>query len=276
MNSTLVPIAASILSSGVDWLTVTCSDKSRRQDLLSLGHALVRDAQTFGEKTSLLRAHGYVGVASAHCAVGERRDDAYLRLSGSAANYHWLAAAASATNVSRLDIQTTVEMSAQWLNWSEQIYGDLSLWAELHSKRTAVARLYDREGGATVYCGKRTSNRFGRIYDKGVEASSAVEGTQIRYEWEYKAALANKIVTRLNANDDCASNCRALIASELARRNVTPPGLCAADGHLPVVGRPLPDADRTRAYWLRIARAGIVRELQRSSRAEVTALLGLS
>lgn len=52
-------------------------------------------------------------------------------------------------------------------------------------------------GGKTVYLGSRSSSRFVRVYDKGIETGSLPAGQWVRYEAVFRAEVANKMLCDL-------------------------------------------------------------------------------
>lgn len=56
-----------------------------------------------------------------------------------------------------------------------------------------------KEDGDTFYCGKRSSGRYLRVYDKSKESNGRIDA--VRWEFEFKKDWANKVAAMIKVND---------------------------------------------------------------------------
>lgn len=76
----------------------------------------------------------------------------------------------------------------------------------------------DSRGGQTLYFGARSSERFGRCYDKGVESNSDEPGRWWRWEVECKQDVARQLAAALVLEPEPAAFVRGVVAGFFAAR----------------------------------------------------------
>jgi len=94
-----------------------------------------------------------------------------------------------------------------------QIYDEL-MWGNIKVPTRSITLITAHAGsmtGETMYCGSRESERYLRVYDKGLEQNSAKAGEWIRIELEIKGKRAKAAFAMA-----LASNEATLVASELS------------------------------------------------------------
>ena len=183
----------------VDWLTTTARDESRCKALWDLGQQVLAESEHEGEFATRGHLHGYAGFTTRHVFVGARADGTYLRLSSQQSAKHWLEALTAAENCSRIDLAVDVHLHAPMAALSHDLYFK-SPHRTAHRGRPPSRKLVqDTNGGTTVYFGSRSSERLGRVYDKGRETRTLAAGLWWRWELELKerqsAAAAHAIVS---------------------------------------------------------------------------------
>lgn len=138
---------------------------------------------------------GFSGFKCGQVEYGVRGDEFIVRLMSEAAALSWRRCYELADSITRLDVQTSVEMhkDCQPLVWS---YYRRANRKSAKKKRGPLNHvILGNDGGATLYCGERTSNRFGRCYAKGPQSGDAWYKTVLRFEVQYNSRLA-KLVSR--------------------------------------------------------------------------------
>lgn len=201
----------SILSCGVDYITVTSKGQRTESSLSAFGRYLVGEQRNAGEDWREFRFSGYRGETCGPASFGVRYDSQIVRLSSSAAAEHWCQAFMLSTNVTRLDIQVTVLPE---VGPTKRLSTHHRQVRRRKSKRGRPQRFkfwYGPSGPEAATFGSRQSNSFGRAYDKGIESGLPEFAGSLRYEQELKKALAVSTALELEASE-CVE---ALIAQKV-------------------------------------------------------------
>lgn len=181
---------ATVTSSHVDWLTVTTRTPDRSDGLWGLGNRLCAASEEKGELPTAWHAHGYRGAHVNGIAYGARADGCYLRLSGLKSAENWFEALTTAENCSRIDLTVDTQFDLPVASLVDELYTEVPN-SSRHGGRPPMRRVVkDTRGGQTLYFGARSSERFGRLYDKGVESKSHGAGQRWRWEVEAKERAA--------------------------------------------------------------------------------------
>ena len=184
-----------ITSLGVDWISVTTKDADRGYDLLRWANVMVNAMVQSGFEGRPWGMSGFIGLTCGHIQLGTRNQEALVRLGGPLAHLHWRKAYEMADNVTRIDLECTTRSAR---NAHHRITREVNA-ARRHSRRqekgATVTTIKCTDGGYTLYLGKRSSERYGRIYDKFAQDKSEWYLNCVRYEVEYKGNLS-KLVAR--------------------------------------------------------------------------------
>ncbi len=202
---------------GLDWCTFTAPNPNLGLNLASHAEKFIRAEELRGCIMRPWTMAGYEGFNCGQVAAGIRAEGGIVRLSGSMAQRHWKEFYDKAKGCSRFDAQVTYR------------YADLpgrviaAAFNGAHRKRKrdgrgATVSIWREAGGAsTLYLGKRVSNRFGRVYDKGAESGLACYANCVRWELEVKGNMAwSNIVdlaqrTEQFADDECQAAQKTII-----------------------------------------------------------------
>lgn len=190
-------------SAHVDWITTTWQAGSLEMD----AQLVERMAQFVWSITGrgaadvpILRWawQGYIGWQIGGLYLGERLDGTILRVSSGLAGEYWARGYPTGHNVSRLDIAVDV--------WADIEPDDLIARHNVETLRARgavssrpwrVACVKGYGDGDTLYIGARSSEVFGRIYNKERESSTDEQYKGCtRYEVEFKAETARTVVDR--------------------------------------------------------------------------------
>jgi len=205
------PIAekANIISrhAGVDWLTITTSDHTRRTSVLKRFLRLKEAFLLMGELPKDWGMRGYRGISIGSARWGTREDGDILILSGKDALTFWRIFAPLGENCSRIDLAVTVQLDTPQPNMLRE-YCD---WLRDYGSRTArhTTSLERVDGiGASLYVNRRASDQMGRVYDKGAEMKDALMTHRLwRYELELKSKRAQKALGQLLDAGDALPSC---------------------------------------------------------------------
>jgi hypothetical protein len=260
---------------GVDWVTLTAKDRESRELMLREGKRVLDEAAAQGDDVCAFRWKGYEGWTTGGCDVANREDTAMVRLHGATAREEWWDVGQFASNCSRIDFQLTfrsqLESPAKSLArcWRavqrSKAFGKPIEW---HYRR-------DSKKGNTLELGRRPSEKFGRIYDKGKESKLDHYEGCIRLEVEFKGDTAWSNFNLLSSKHSPAE----VIPSEVRRffsvRGVDwgqPPDLL----FLVKTARSHRDVDRFLRYVHKCVRPGVERAVALRGIDAVCEALGLS
>lgn len=140
---------------------------------------------------------GFSGFRCGEVEYGVRGDEFMVRLMSDAARQSWRRFYELCDSVTRIDVQTTIDMKqdCQELVWK---YYQRANRKSAKLKRGPKNRvILGSDGGATLYCGERTSTRFGRVYAKGPQTKLEVFETTLRFEIQYNGRLAKLVARKL-------------------------------------------------------------------------------
>jgi len=184
-----------VISCGVDWITATITPTSEklvnaleyetRCDYWQR-HALAITNEPERKDWSM---HGYTGWTVGWLDYGTGTNGSIIRVKSDEAHGHWTAFADTCTNISRLDLEVTVQFTRDL----EDLAKDEAIKADMHRQngghRFGIRHVRGFGDGDTLYLGSRVSAVFTRLYDKGRESKDASYENAWRYEVEYKEAM---------------------------------------------------------------------------------------
>jgi len=91
--------------------------------------------------------------------------------------------------------------------------------------KRAVSLFRSDDGSATLYLGKRSSDKFCRIYEKGIESKLDHYEECVRYEVEFKNKCAVEAATFLRDAKNEYEAAKSVVMGYLADCRISPPGL---------------------------------------------------
>ena len=188
------------VKSNVDYITATAKYQEGTNDFYGLQRVVkgeLADIFAIGKPWRFYGFHGWRAIVAGHFAYGDddRGNRAIIQASGSMAARYWQSIAALADNVSRVDIEVDCELWEPDPDLPNAYYD----YVERHSVKARKYTLIDATiGGKTLYVGSRSSDQFGRVYDKSAQSRNGKPpGSTWRYEIEFKSKLANEVSKRL-------------------------------------------------------------------------------
>lgn len=174
---------STVVGVSVDWVTVTTQDEGKGLNWYEL---FLAHKKKFDKGKPLVHQWSNPWYSGARCegliwAQSEQLGYIMIAQGPPAGDLHRRLIPA-ASNVSRIDVQVTVELAKPWTRLAKQVYEH-----SLETKRLKTSWIQNSRSGQTVYIGSRNSDQFGRVYDKGVQAGVGKDpGTFWRYEVELK------------------------------------------------------------------------------------------
>jgi len=263
----LLNIGAGTVRAGIDWITATRRTIDGDGGWVNLGGRILEAERLAGNDVSSRRWQGYDGAGSASTFVGYRADSSIIRMGGIPANRMWADVATIATNVSRLDVCVTFFDEPKSVGKAYEAWNDVRYRPAVGHRPNVYTLVLDSEGGETLYCGRRISERFGRVYDKHYESRGRYQPGSWRYEIEYKgdAALAARLALR--SSTEPLREMSDVVHRQFTAWGISPPWSdTGSDVSIDVSHKTTDDESRLR--WLREDVARTVKKLARTHRRE--------
>lgn len=188
-----------IISAGVDWITVTTPDPASSHVLALQIAGIVDHQKQMGALERPWGMSGFTGFKVGEIEYAMRGDEFMVRLMSDTAQRAWREVYELGASVTRLDLQVTVEMNrdCQSLVWEYYRRANKKSLEKKRGPRNRV--ILGNDGGATLYCGERSSSRFGRCYAKGPQSKIDYYKTALRFELQLNGKLSKIVATRLAA-----------------------------------------------------------------------------
>lgn len=188
-----------LVSIGCDYLTVTAPESRGMNTLHSYASDLFRTQADFGFQSKPWGMAGFKGWKCGSVEIGVRDSDVMVRLHSDSAFRNWRRCVELCSNVSRLDLQATIQVT----DGPTERIDEHRAQARLHSKenydKPIVRWTADHKGGYTLYLGARSSICFGRIYDKYQHTKLDHYRDCVRFEVQYHNKLASRLAMDLAA-----------------------------------------------------------------------------
>jgi DNA relaxase NicK len=277
----LVDTALSVVQSGFDWCTMTAKRGERADSLHERASLLLEKQAGSGNKVKLVKWGGYHGKSSGGVRFGVRHDGCILVLSSAAAAAHTVESIPLADNVSRIDLQVTCFDASQQAERAHLAYYSMLEAPRRRGRPPSASLRLNSRGGQTLYAGSRSSDRVGRLYDKGIEQKTAPAGAYWRYEVEYKREQAMQLAAAAIERQLDDAIIAALVVDYFAQRGIPAPAChediaAVLDGHRATLEFDgLTDADRTIRWLNDCVRQSVARLIQSGRLADVVRALGL-
>lgn len=186
---------------GVDWLTATACERDTCIGMADMGASLVRSETSKGYDLRPWRMAGFEGWKAGACQFGRRNDEVIMRLSDYLAHREWRNLYAVANNTSRVDVECTSRSACSAAKRVRGFAAEGYKHATGRQAKYHVTYICGNDGSATCYLGRRSSERYGRIYTKGVESGLDQWANTVRFELELKDRAAKQAIAFLALHD---------------------------------------------------------------------------
>lgn len=211
-----------VVACGVDWLTCTGKNGFASWELEKIADAEIRIAREERLPMRTQSRIGFDGTALDHLFFGRREHDVMLQASGPDADRIAFLAVPHATNVSRLDLQVTVWTEGSEVALASDAWDRLKTLPNGRGRPRSFSLIVNHPMGQTLYVGSRSSDNFGRLYDKGVESKLGPAGLLWRYEVELKRDPAQRTAEDYVRSEQPAAYATAQVHSWMTERGVQP------------------------------------------------------
>lgn len=181
----------SLRESGIDYLTATSDHSVSDREFAELVDFLLTSERQQGNFVRPFSSLGYEGFKCGKVSVGTRSDGRLVRVTSSEAHLYFERVYPSVTNVSRIDVQITVDVGNAVNEYLDERRAELECYVPRRGKPPEVTTIRNSSGGMTVQSGKRASEKVGRIYNKEFESGSKLYHGCARFETELHGRAAN-------------------------------------------------------------------------------------
>jgi len=263
-----------ILDSGVDWLTMTTHGSYYTKILDDVALRTFRRESERGNNHHGWGMAGFRGWSCGGLQYGSRGHERIARLSGFTAQTEWRRFYALAKSVTRIDWQCTARFGEVAGRRIARHWRAAKRRSGETKNSASVTFITSTDGSSTLYLGKRTSNLYGRIYDKGAESKLDHWANCVRYELEVKSYHAPAYANRLFVSGNPSSFVIHRLHGYFSEHGIDS-GLSSETTNINVCSPLESDADRCLA-WLRNAVSPSVKRLMFQGRGrELMDALGL-
>lgn len=188
-----------VVESGCDWITATATAAEDTDALSGLAFDLQRGFARAGDRERPWGMSGFSGRACGQCQWGVRGSEVLIRLSGATAHRFWREIYPHASNISRFDVQFTLRVGGTTSREIARHYRQARRHLLRSGARHDVSYYSTLRGSPTLYLGRRSSVRFGRVYCKDRESGQKQYAGCVRYELEAKEEMAQLVARTLYA-----------------------------------------------------------------------------
>lgn len=189
-----------VLESQLDWLTATTRDRRKARKLVKYAKNVEVVETVAGNRSRPFPLGNYVGYRCGRVGWGENVSGALVQLSGQLAQEHFFQICQISDAYTRLDIAVTVQTDTYAPDVGRTSYHQARAWRADHPRAAAATLVENTDGGSTCYVGKRSSDRYLRIYDKQAETIASQDAAAIdRYSkcWRYELELHDTAATAI-------------------------------------------------------------------------------
>lgn len=263
------------ISAGADWMTATACGEGHALDFDRIAYEVFDEEKRAGREVSSALRFGFEGRKARGFFHGRREHDGLIVLSGPRTPTLLPSVLRASTNVSRLDVQVTVWTHGEQPNLAVQGWHSLARHPNKRGRQGKATLIQSRPTGDTLNVNTRSSDRFGRLYDKATEAKLGAPQTLWRYEVEFKRGQASRHALALRSCDDPEAVAIQVVHDFFQSKGVSPS--FAKSSRLPF-GLPAldtPARDILRWYEDSVS-VSVARSINRYGLARTLEALGLS
>lgn len=195
------PNTDEVIDVEIDYITATSHARSHSSNFAAFASWMVAEEVSRGCKDSSWRATGYHGRHAGGTAFGVGAQGSIVRASSHCAREHWRQLLTLADNVTRLDVQVTVRPVAGPTATLSRHHKELLKAPRSRGKEVKFHAWYGPTGIESIEIGRRVSDRFGRVYDKGLQSGLPEWLGCLRYEVELHRHLALRTALLLDSQE---------------------------------------------------------------------------
>ena len=258
---TMVPAPAPVVGVGVDWLSMSCNRPAAMARLQDWSYERFGELLRDGWDARPVFDHGRSGYSIGSVAVLTGRTDVLVQLSGEAASRDWRTVAIEATGCGRIDLQATVRPASGAGSLAVSGYRSAQGSSASRGRRPVATLITTSKGADTLYLGRKISDQFARLYDKGSESGSAEYEGCWRYEVVHRRRYATATLQALLATPEERSLVSRVVHDYFSSRGVPPRFDATGPAACVTPPRAVPDDGRWRSWYRRSVRPSAAKRL---------------
>ena len=207
---------------GVDYIRLTATDHKPYGAWSDLVLPEALREERAGRKAHNRWILGYYGAVHEHCFLGQNENGCMLQLSGAMAWDRWYDAGNHSERCTRIDLQVTYPLDGEPGEYIREMYACGQLHGPTGHRRPDLQLVDTPEGAKMLTVGSRTSQLYGRMYDKFRESRMPEYKSCVRWEVECKAETAKDLNGYLRDHRGEAGTTRAIVKQFWEHRGMTP------------------------------------------------------
>jgi len=185
----------------IDYITATSACGPTTRNLCAFAKWLVSQEVQEGCRARPWSNTGYRGTVAGSIAYGVSQQGGIVRASNQVSREHWGQLLSLADNVTRLDLQVTLRPLAGTTATLRRHHRELLKAPRQRGKPIKFKVYYGPDGPEGIHIGRRVSDRFGRVYDKGLESGLPEYQGYLRYEVELHRKVAYGMAQFLDSQE---------------------------------------------------------------------------
>lgn len=221
-TATAQPYDHTIISSGPDWITATAKLGTPSLAFEELADQELQKKRDAGGAIHQASRFGYQGHSFDGFFFGRRAEDSCIIASGPDTPYRVIPIIEAASNVSRLDLQVSVWTHGEQPHLAMESYNRLVAHRRQAHRPGRLTLITSDPNGETLNVNSRSSDQYGRLYDKASEAKLGPPRTVWRYEVEFKRSAARAYATGIHDAVSVADRTRHYVHSWFTKKGVKP------------------------------------------------------
>jgi len=208
----------SLVSAGVDWITVTQKHGEEMDQLRQIALSIAEGEHLSGMFGRPWAVAGYEGFSVGHMEYGERHDGCILQLHSHLSHAHWKRVFELGRNVSRLDSEITIRQSEDPAFVVRRHLGQMRRFNKGLKRPAQLSHKVSPNRGMTIYSGSPKSDVMLRIYDKERESNLSQWSKCTRYEVQFRRRPSLRAALNLLAANNVAAVCARQVSKILHSR----------------------------------------------------------
>jgi DNA relaxase NicK len=215
-------VTASVLTVGVDWITVVYPEYDFPEYVQSTIYAAVDRLVGEGATPLHMSLYGYSGTKVGGLFFGVGNQGSIVQVSGSLADTLWTSLDAPDAKCTRLDMQVTVLLGTDAPTIALRAAEDSRRLRDTLTKKWNIRYIDGYGKGDTTYIGSMQSLSFARVYDKMRESRSPEYVNTWRYEVVFRKDYAQSIWKQLLTQGNYRNTIICTTYAYLTGRGVNP------------------------------------------------------
>jgi len=249
-----------LVEAGIDYVRLTSNNPLTVKILDRVFVEIAIDEQRAGYEIKNGGMIGFFGRKTKHAFFGMREDWCMFQVSGRAAQAHLKKFWHVEANCTRIDIQHTIRTDDN-IGPLLTVYENQSCEAKSPNGKhwDTDLRRHNREN-QTLYIGSRTSEWYGRVYDKFAESKKEEYKGCVRFEVEVKGDASRAIWDGFVRGSISLSKLVGIVPQWYRQHGLSVPGYEDWQGEA-VIQKPAPTSIQRRLGWLAKMVSGTVSKL---------------